>query len=164
MDRHADVKGIKRKAEKEKLSWVWGLAREIVTKTLGEGTAAVREHTRGENREMSGEIMREEKIVNMWVEGRMQPLKEERKKPCVFFCSSLSEYLAMSLPKMFLKYGGKLLETENTNKKAGVKKPAGWTVPQSAAEIGLNFSQQVMKTPAGKHRITESPGWNRPLR
>lgn len=67
VDRHAkaNVKGIKCKAEKEKLRWVRGSARETVSETLGEGTVAIGEYTRGENREMRGEIRKEEKFVNM---------------------------------------------------------------------------------------------------
>lgn len=46
VDRHAkaNVKEIKWKAEKEKLSWVWGSARGIVSETLGEGIVSIREY------------------------------------------------------------------------------------------------------------------------
>lgn len=90
---------------------------EAVSETLGESTVPTRDYTRGENKEMRRQIRREEKFVNMWGEGKMEPLKEERKKPCGFFCSSHSDGLAMSSPKMFLKYGGKPLERESTRKK-----------------------------------------------
>lgn len=97
---------------------------EAVSETLGESTVSIREYARGENREMRGQIRREEKFVNMWGEGKMEPLKEERKKPCVFFCSSHSDGLAMSPPKMFLKYGGKLLE--RTPARKGQTKKIDW--------------------------------------
>jgi len=40
------------------------LARETVSETPGEDTVAIRENARGENREMRGQIRREEKSVN----------------------------------------------------------------------------------------------------
>lgn len=47
-----NVEGIKGKAENQKLRWVRSSARKTVSETLREVTVAIREYTRGKNREM----------------------------------------------------------------------------------------------------------------
>lgn len=82
---------------------------------MGKGIIATMEYVRGENREVRGEIKRQEKIVNMGVYRRIQPLTGEGKEcGTIFYCSHLDDP-TISSPWMFLI-------REGSCKKQGTKK------------------------------------------
>lgn len=83
---------------------------------MWEGIVATMEYVRGENREVRGEIRRQEKIVNRGGFGRIQPLKEEGKEcSTFFFCSHLDDP-TISSPWTFLIREGSC-KKQGTNKK-----------------------------------------------